>query len=83
MCKVLIKKSLKLIYSYLLNRKRRVKINDSYISCGEILCRVPQGSIFGSSLFNIFICHMFYFLEDHGIANYADDSTPYSAKNKS
>ena len=31
----------------------------------------------------IFLCHMFYFLEDYGIANYADDSTPYSAKNKS
>ena len=23
---------------------------------------------------------MFYFLEDHGIANYANDCTPYSAK---
>ena len=37
-------------------------------------------------LFNIFICDMFYFLEGFdianyadGIANYADDSTPYCA----
>ena len=34
-----------------------------------------------SLLFNIFICDMFYFLEDYDIANYADDSTPYNAEN--
>ena len=74
------KKSLKLVYSYLSNRKQRVKINDTYSSLGEILFGVPQGSILGALLFNIFICDMFYFLEDYGIDNYADDSTPYSAK---
>ena len=47
---------------------------------GEFLVGVPLGSILGLLLFNIFICDMFYLLEDHGIANYADDSTPYSAK---
>ena len=30
-------------------------------------------------LFDIFICDMFYFLEDFDIANFADDSTPYCA----
>ena len=34
---------------------------------------------FRTFLFNIFICDMFYFLEDFDIANYADDSTPYCA----
>ena len=40
---------------------------------------VPQGSISGPLLFNIFICNMFYFLEYFDIANYADDTNPYCA----
>ena len=66
--------SLKLIHSYLSNRKQRVKVNDRYSSLSEIWYGVTQGSILGPLLFNIFICDMFYFLEDFDIANYADDS---------
>ena len=73
-------KALTLIYKYLSHRKQRVKINDSYSSWSEILFGVPQGSILGPLLFNIFICDMFYFMADFEIANSADDSTPFSAK---
>ena len=45
-----------------------------------MLFGVPLGSILGPLLFNIFICNMIYFLEDFDIANYADDSTPYCAR---
>ena len=74
------KRSLTLIFNYISNRKQRVKINDSFSSWSEILFGVPQGSILGPLLFNIFICDMFSFMEDYEIANYADDSTPFSAK---
>ena len=40
-------KSLKLMFSYLTNRKQRVKINGTYSSWSEILFGVPQGSILG------------------------------------
>ena len=73
------KKALKLVNSYLSNRKKRVKIIDKYSYWSEILLGVPKGSILGTLLFNIFIHDMFYFLEDFDIANYADDSTPYNA----
>ena len=70
------KRSLVLIHNYLFNRKQRVKVNDSHSSWSEILFGVPQGSIFGPSLYNIFVRDMFYFMENFEIANYAYDSTP-------
>ena len=57
----------------------RVKIDSKYSSWSEILFGVPQCSILVPLLLNIFICDMFYFLEDFDIVNYADDSTPYNA----
>ena len=74
------KRSLILIYNYLSNRRKRLKINDSFSSWSEILFGVPQGSILGPFLFNIFICNMSYLMVDFEIANYVDDSTPFSVK---
>ena len=66
--------SLKLINSYLTERKQRVKMNDQFSSCLDIAVGVPQGSILGPLLFNIFLCDMFLFCNDIDFANYEDDN---------
>ena len=47
--------AIQLIHSYLCNRRKRTKINESCSSREEILVAVPQGSISGPLLFNIFM----------------------------
>ena len=70
--------SLKLVNSYLTNRHQMVEINAHYSWWSEIKCGVPQGSILGPLLFNIYLCDLFYFKIESLIANYADDNTPYT-----
>ena len=38
---------------------------------------MPQGSILGPLLFNVYLRDLFVFTEDYEMVNYADDNTPY------
>ena len=68
---------MKLIKDYLQNGKQRTKIGSSYSDLEDITSGVPQGSILGPLLFNIFLCDLFLEDENNYFANYADDTTPY------
>ena len=66
------------IKDYLSKRKQKVKISNVFSNWTEILYGVPQGSILGPLLFNIFLCDLFFFLPGIDIMSYADDNTLYS-----
>ena len=48
-------KALKLIYSYINNRKQGVRINESFSEWAELIFGMPRGSILGPIFFILFL----------------------------
>ena len=69
-----------LINSFVSGRKFRTKIGSSYSPYLDLLVGVPQGSILGSLLFNIYLCELFLCDCEINIINYADNTTLYACE---
>ena len=70
--------SLNFLLDYLTFRKQRTKVGSAFSKWSKIRTGIPQGSILGLNLFNIFINDIFMIIEQSAICNFVDDDSLYS-----
>ena len=63
-----------LIASYPRERKQRIKLGNSRSEWTDLFKGVPQGSILGPLVFNIFLNDIFHFVSSGDLYSYADDN---------
>ena len=74
-----VKKIFTFIYSYLKSRKQNVKIENFYSDFLTLLSGVPQGSILGPILFNLFLNNLLATLKMSELYNFAGDNANSTA----
>jgi len=72
-------KIVELIKDYLSNRRQRVRIGSNLSTWQDIETGIPQGSILGPLLFNIFMNDLAYVVKQSKLSAYADDTQIFYA----
>ena len=67
--------AIRMLASYLRHRKQRVKLSGGVSDWVSITKGVPQGSVLGPMLFNLFANDLFGVFQSASLYNYADDNT--------
>ena len=73
--------TLRLIQSYLTNRKQRVQILSTLSDYTDVRVGVPQGSVLGPLLYIIFANDLTNIIHNVNITTYADDIALFSTSN--
>ena len=72
------KQALILTCSYLKNRRQIVPINNTFSSLKKVIAGIPQGSIEGQLLFNLFINDLLLLICFSALSNFADDNNLFA-----